>query len=416
MRPVASTTHVKTAKDSFVNYLPGRCRALMFPILSIIILLSIGVLNASPVTASTEPIIIGILHSEKFPYADMMRNSYEMAVQTVNAAGGIRGRPLKIAYADDQGRRDAGEAAVKKLLNKDKAVILLGGYQSSNTLYMAGLAEKFDIPLLITTAADDRITQRKWKNIYRMNPPAQEYSKGVEDLLLRKIQPKTIAIVYENSPYGTGSALRMMWFSRENDIEIRKIIPYHKERANAEYFQKLLRILKENPPAVIYMVSYLKDAVFLVNELRKLQINSLLIGGAGGFTHHKFLTDSGQEADNLLTATLWSHQLSYAGTKEYYDQYLKQFSSAPDYHGAEAYSSIFIIADALRRAATLSAENIRTALDKTDMMTPFGPVKFQSYGRYERQNSLPTMVLQVIGGRFEIVWPETISTTKFSTP
>ena len=125
---------------------------------------------------------------------------------------------------------------------------------------------------------------------------------------------------------------------------------------------------------------------------------------------------AGDAAEGLLTATLWTHQLPYAGAEDYYNLYLKEYSVPPDYHGAEAYSAIFVIADALERADSLRSENIRRTLEKTDMQTPFGPVSFKSYGKFERQNSPPTMVLQVTKGKFEVVWPEDIATSSLRPP
>ncbi len=365
------------------------------------------------ISSGTEPVVIGVMHWEKFTYSEMMRNSLEMALDDINKEGGIKGRPLKLVYADDGGNRESGEKAIKALAKNSGAVMLVGGYASSNTIYTAGTANSLDIPFLISTAADDRITQRAWRNVYRLNPPAKEYAKGVEELLLKKIKPKTLSIVYENSPYGTGGALQMMWFSREHDIEIRKIIPYHKERTGVKYYQKLLAPLKEDPPDAIYMVSYLKDAVSIVRTLKELNIASVLVGGAGGFTSPKFREMAGDAADTLLTATLWTPNLPYAGTKEYYDRYLKKFGIEPDYHGAEAYSVLIVAADALNRATTLRPEHIRAALDKTDITTPFGPVQFRSYGKFTRQNSFPTMVLQIINNRYESVWPGSVATARF---
>jgi branched-chain amino acid transport system substrate-binding protein len=373
----------------------------------------------TPVSSSaTEPLVIGVPHSEAFPYATMMKNSFEMALEEINRDGGIKGRPLKLVYANDLGKKEPGEKAIKYLIKKERALMLVGAYQSSNTVYMAGIANKLDRPFLVCTAADDRITQRKWKNVYRLNPPASEYAKGLEDFFLKKIMPKSMAIVYENSPYGTGGALRMMWFCREKDIEIRAIIPYHKERVKKKeigsaYFQRLLSPLKEEPPDVIYMVSYLNDAALLVKEIQKLKLKSLLSGGAGGFTHQKFINKAGDDANYLLTATLWTYQLRYPRTKEYYNRYIKKYAIPPDYHGAEAYSALLVAADALRRAESFRPESIRATLDSTDLMTPFGPVKFSSYGKFERQNSLPTQVLQIINGKFECVWPEELATAKF---
>jgi branched-chain amino acid transport system substrate-binding protein len=302
------------------------------------------------------------------------------------------------------------------LVKKDGATMLVGAYQSSNTVYMARIAEKMNRPLLICTAADDRITQRKWSNVYRLNPPAGEYAKGLEEFLLKRIKPKSMAIVYENSSYGTGGALRMMWFCRENDIDLFAIEPYFKERLRPEYFKRIANRAKEKEPDVIYMVSYLDDAAMLTKTLRELNVNALLCGGAGGFTHRKFIDAAGKAADSLLTATLWTQQLQYPGAKKYYDDYMGKHATPPDYHGAEAYAALLVVADALRRAASLDPENIRLALDTTDMVTPFGPVKFVAYDKFERQNRLPTQVLQIIDGQFECVWPETLATTKFVPP
>jgi len=390
----------------------------LFKLLFCLVTLSAIAANlASPVTGfASEPLIIGVPHSEAYTYANMMKNSFEMALETINKEGGIKGRPLKLVYANDQGKRKPGERAIKDLVEKSGAVMLVGAYQSSNTIYMARVANKLDKPFLVCTAADDRITQRKWKNVYRLNPPAIGYTNGLEDFFLNKIKPKSMAIVYENSPYGTSGALRMMWFCRGNDIDLRAIEPYHKERLKPDYFQRLVDRLKEAPPDVIYMVSYLKDAALLVKTIKESKLNSLLVGGAGGFTSQKFINKVGDNANYLLTATLWTPCLQYPGTKEYYDQYIKKFTTPPDYHGAEAYSALLVAADVLRRADSYSPESIRAALDKTDLMTPFGPVKFTSYEKFERQNSLPTQVLQIINGKFECVWPEDHATLNFIPP
>jgi branched-chain amino acid transport system substrate-binding protein len=396
-----------------------KLRSKIFPCLVIISFIA-GILVTPEAGEASEPVIIGVPHWEKFSYATMMKNSFEMALSVINEAGGIKGRPLKLVYADDQGKRDAGEKIVKELVKRAGAVMMVGGYASSNTVYTARMANKLDIPFLVCTAADDRITQRKWRNVYRMNPPASEYTKGLEDFFLHNIKPKSMAILYENSPYGTGSALRMMWFCREHDIEIRKIIPYHKERAHTEavgstYFQRLIAPLKDEPPDVIYMVSYLKDAALLVKEIRALKINALLSGGAGGFTHPKMIKMAGDAANNLLTATLWFNKVCLSSTA-YCSRYVEKYSIKPDYHGAEAYSALLVAADALNRAESFSSKDIRAALDKTDLKTPFGPVKFKSYGNFQRQNSLPTMVLQINQGQFDCVWPENLATSKFTPP
>ncbi len=370
------------------------------------------------VMAGSEPVKIGIVHSGGFPFATMMLDAYEMALLEIHRQGGINGRELKLIHGDDQGSRHAGEALIKEMVEKKGVKMLVGGYSSKNTVYMAGMAEKLDMPFLICTAADDRITQRGWENIYRLNPPASQYTSGLEKLFEERIKPKSMAVVYENSPYGTDAALRMMWFCREHDVNVRRIIPYHRERKSPEYYTRILAPLKTEgeAPDVIYMASYLQDAVKIVKEIRKLKIQSLLAGGAGGFTHPKFIVEAGDAANLLLTATLWFHEMKYPGTRAFYDAYLKRYGAKPDYHAAEAYAAIMVAADALRRAKSFTPEAIRMALTHTDMTTPFGPVRFESFGKFKHQNRLPTQVLQIIQRQFELIWPADLATAAFEAP
>ena len=368
--------------------------------------------------AGADPVVIGIPHSEAYPYADMMKNSFEMAAERINADGGIKGRPVKLVYADDQGKKEAGEAAIRQLVKKEKAHVIVGAYHSSNALFMAMTADRLGIPFLVCTAADDRVTQRKLPFVFRLNPPARDYAAGLQQFFLDVVKPGSMAIVYENSPYGTGGAMQMMWFCREHDIDLRAIVPYHKEKVKKEaigkaYFKRLLAPVAAEPPDVIYMVSYLDDAALLVKMIAEMKIDSLLSGGAGGFTHQRFIDKSGDKGEYLITAALWCPQLQYPGAGAYYRDYLSRHKIPPDYHGAEAYSALLVAADALRRADSLAPEDMRAALNDTRLMTPFGPVEFSAYEKFERQNRLPTMVLQVIEGRFECVWPRQQASARF---
>jgi branched-chain amino acid transport system substrate-binding protein len=369
--------------------------------------------------ASQEPIIIGVplpLTGNLKEFGLMMKNSFEMAQASINEAGGINGRPVNIVFADDEGKVASVKPAFDKL-TASKPAMLVGGYASDPTYQMAKMAEKKNLPFVICTASADKITQRGWKNIYRLNPPISEYTKGLEDFWIKIYKPKSMAIINENSMFGTGGAIRMIEFCQEKAIEIRAHINYDRNMAtNPSYLTSLLAPLTEEPPDVIYMVAYLNDAVALVKQLQALNINSLLCGGAGGFTLEEFIIRVGSSANNLMTASLWSEHVRYPGAAEYYAHYLEHYHKSPDYHGAEAYSALLVAAEALKRSKSLSPQDIRHALNQIYMMTPFGPVKFYSYEDFERQNSVNTLVLQIHNGKFETIWPPDVASATFKLP
>jgi branched-chain amino acid transport system substrate-binding protein len=368
---------------------------------------------------NTSPVIVGVplpLSGNLKEFGTMMQNSFEMARDSINKQGGIKGRPLELVYVDTQGKEALGEDVVKKLVIDYKAIMLVGGYSSSPTYVMARTAQKLDVPFLVSTASADKITQKGWKNIFRLNPPISEYTKGLEDFWIKNLKPKSMAIIYENSMFGTNGAMRMMSFCTDNAIDVHTLVGYDRNQASPAYFRSMLAPLTAEPPDVIYMISYLEDAVDLVKTIRDLKIPSLLCGGAGGFTLTEFVKRAGDAANYLLTATLWSEHLLFPGAKKYYDDYVKIYAAEPDYHGAEAYSALLVAADGLKRAETHDPKDLRAALNKTFMLTPFGPVKFYSYEDFERQNSVRTLVLQILNGRFETVWPPDLATSQFVQP
>jgi branched-chain amino acid transport system substrate-binding protein len=95
---------------------------------------------------------------------------------------------------------------------------------------------------------------------------------------------------------------------------------------------------------------------------------------------------------------------------------VKRFKSETDYHGAEAYASIQVLADVLNRANEISHAAVREAMVKTNVQTVFGPVKFISYDKKKQQNSLPTYLVQWQDGVLETVWPKNVATKPYVYP
>ena len=368
--------------------------------------------------ASSEPVIIGVplpLTGDLKEFGLIMKNSLEMADRIINQAGGVNGSPVELRFADTRGSVEEADKVVNDLAAAG-SVMLVGGYASDPTYRLAKRAQKKDLPFLICAASADKITRRGWKNIYRLNPPISEYTKGLEDFWIKNFKPRSMAIIYEKSMFGTTGAMRMMEFCLDRAIEIRAQITYDRTTARPGYLRSLLAPLTDNPPDVIYMIAYLEDALMLVQQIRSLKIPALICGGAGGFALDEFARRAGKAANHLVTAALWSKNVPYPGAMAYYTRYAERFGSSPSYHGAQAYSALLVAVDALKRAKSLKPRDVRAALNQTYMQTPYGPVKFYHYDGFKRQNSVNTLVMQIIDGKFETVWPPEVASTQFALP
>ncbi len=116
-------------------------------VILIALLFSIG-LFLYPAWAQ-EAIKVGIIlpvTGDKAKFGEIEKKSFEMALDEINAAGGINGKKLEFLFEDDTGRPDVARSAAEKLITKDKVVMLGGGYGSSETFAIAGVAQQSQIP------------------------------------------------------------------------------------------------------------------------------------------------------------------------------------------------------------------------------------------------------------------------------
>ena len=367
--------------------------------------------------ADNSPIKVGVvlpLTGEQAKFGEIEKNSLLMGLDEINKAGGVNGRMIELLIEDDTGKPDVGRSAVEKLISQDKVVALTGGYSSSVTYAVCAVAQQRKIPFLVCTGSSDKITEQGWDYVFRIAPPVSEYPKALNSFLAEIVKPQSVAILHENSLFGQSGAKE---FAEQCENSGIKVLMKDGYEAGAVDFKPLLIKVKAAKPDLVYMISYVMDAALLMRQSKELNFNpKLFVGGGAGFTLPEFANNAGDAAELVFSADLWSAQLPYPGAKEYSENFQKRFGSATEYHGAEAYASIYVIADALKRAKETTPEAVRDSLASTDMMTAFGPVKFVSYGKKKQQNALPTYLVQWQKGILETVWPRNVATKPYIFP
>jgi branched-chain amino acid transport system substrate-binding protein len=347
-------------------------------------------------------------------FGEIEKRSFDMALEEINAKGGIKGEPLELIVEDDTGRPDVGRSVVEKLITKDKVVMVGGGYSSSVTYAVAGVCQQNKMPFLVNTGAADNITSSGWDYIFRLNPPVSEYAGAIESMLTEVVKPKTVAILHENTLFGTSGAKSFEETCKKLGYKV--LLKEGYEAGGIDFKPILVRVRQLNPD-ILYMVSYVMDASLLMKQAKELKLTpKMFIGGAAGFTLPEFAKNAGIASEKVVSATLWHQILPYPEAMPYFNKYVEKYKQDTEYHGAEAYAAAYVIADVLKRAKSYSSAHIKEALAATDMMTAFGPVKFISYGKMKNQNKLSTYVVQWIDGRLELVWPANLATKKLVYP
>lgn len=347
-------------------------------------------------------------------FGEIEKEAYLIAMEEINAKGGIKGKKIQLEFEDSQGKPEISRSIAEKLIDQKKQSILFGEYSSSCSKAIASVAEERKVPYLVVTGAADDITQQNYQYVFRLNPSTKYYSTGLVSFLKEVVKPKTIAILYESSDFGTSGAKSIKEDIQSLNI---KVVAEEKYEKGSPDFKPILTKIKSLNPDIIYMVSYVMDASLIMKQIKELRINAkLFAGGAAGFAIPEFLQNAGDAAEYVVTATLWSPQVQYPGAKEFAEKFKSKTGKEAGYHAAEAYSALYIVADAINRAKDLSSESIKQALQETNLMTVFGPIKFETKEGFQNQNFIETLVLQVINGKHETIWPEKFASKKYIYP
>ena len=365
------------------------------------------------------PVKVGVLlplTGSQVKFGQLEKKSFLMAADEINAVGGVNGRKIELIIADTQGNPDAGRAAIEKLIRRDQVLFIGGGFSSSVTWATISIAQQNQIPFLVNSATADKITEQGWEYIFRLNQPVGEHFETFVSFVKEVATDiKSVALVHDNTLTGASEARK--FFKTAQVLNLRLVDRERYERGQDD-FKPLLAKIKTQKPDLVYMVAHdVQDAANLIRQCRELKLNpKLFVGAASGFTQTELAKNAGKASEQVVSLISWSASVPYPGARGYFEKFLAVYNTPPGYHGAEAYAAMQVIGAALKRASALNPRSVRDALAATDLMTVFGPVKFISYDKKTLQNKHPTLLVQWIDGKVEVIWPQSLATKKAIYP
>ena len=374
-----------------------------------------GALAPTPLATSVGPIRVGIVTSISGAMAAFGQASlqgYDLALQDINAGGGIHGRPLKLIFEDDGSEPPAAAGAVEKLATTDQVPLVVGAYSSSATLLAAGMAERYQVPLVIPTAAAYEITRQGYRWIFRINAPSQVFTQTLFDFMEQSERSAAeskmdrsvrLAIVFENTAFGTSIAEAA---EREARARRMTVVAYQAYRAESKDFISLLQTTKAAQPEVVLFVSYLESAIALITQSQTVDLNPRMFAAAGaGFSLPEFPRLAGASAEYTISVTHWTPDVKWSGAADFSRRFKDKYGYLPQYHSAQSYAALQVAADALRRSNSLSRKDVRDALQATDLNTISGRIRFDKSG----QNQHTMLLTQIMDGQFVTVYPSEVA-------
>lgn len=387
-------------------------------------LVSLAVLTLSPpARAAGDTLKIGApqpMTGPDAPFGDKFKKAYSMAVEEINAAGGVHGKKIEVILEDHQAKNALAATVAEKLIAQEKVLILTGGRGSPQAVEIASVAQRLKTPYLVDHPSADIITAKGFEWVFRNNPTGSIYPQAFEKFIseVPGAMPKSAAVIYDNTVFGKTIAGSAMAFLKSKGVPIVNDEAYP---LNTLDFKPIVTKVKaKNPDFVLMVALATTDAILLTRHAKEIGLRPrAYVGFGGGFGVADFAGQLGPLAQNVFSSAAWSGNPNDPATKAFYEKFYKKYGIYPKEHEVEGYSAIYIVADALKRATLTGAleadrEAIRQALLKTDTKTVFGKVKFGNYkgplgDQYTNQNVYSpehSVLAQWKDGKLLNVWPK----------
>src|SRR3989449_2720132 len=386
--------------------------------MSVLAALVLGLLGLWPSLATAQAVKIGAvvpLTGRYGPGGAQVRTGYEVAVEQINAGGGVtiggKKVPLELVLLDDES--DATKTVARlETLAAQGGVGSLGGFGSDLHAATASVAEKNKIPYLGIAFALNKIHQQGFKYLFSpfwKSPDIGKHTQGLLALIAAGERPKTVAIFQEKTDWGQEMAAA--WTEAGKAAGYQVVV--HGEYApGAKDFSDLILKAKSANADAVFGIPTPPDGMTIVKQMKELGYTpklALLVRAPDSLPWTKNL---GKDGDYTVLAAGWHHAFKAPGVKELNETHEKKFGRPADPIAGPAYACVQILAAAIGKAGSLDRDRIRDAIAATDTTTVIGPVKFRADGN----GIVHPVFVQWINGKQELVWPRDAATAPLVYP
>ncbi len=352
----------------------------------------------------------GSLTGSTATFGQSAQKGIDMAVEAINASGGVLGKKLKVITEDDQGKPEEAQTVVTKLINKDRVVALLGEIVSSNSLAAAPVAQSNRIPMISPGSTNPKVTQ-VGDFIFRVCFIDPFQGQVMAKFSANTLKLKNVAVLRDvKSDYSMGLANYFVEHFRKLGGAVVTDVSYS---AGDKDFTAQLTAIKAKNPDGIFIPGYYTEVGLIALQARKLGIKAPLMGGDGWDS--PVLWQIGGQA---LNGCYYSNHYSVEDTsnailqkfvRDYKARNVGKEDSIPDAMAALGYDAALLLADAMKRANSAKPDSVRMALAQTKgFMGATGSISMDE----NRNGVKPAAVLEVVvdaKGNGKNVFKETVS-------
>jgi branched-chain amino acid transport system substrate-binding protein len=355
--------------------------------------------------ATSEPIRIGhygSLTGKDAAFGVATRKGVLLAVEEINAKGGVLGRDLEYLVEDIQSKQGESATAVKKLISRDKVVAVIGANASANSLEAAPICQHAKIPMMAISSTNPRVTEIG-DYIFRICFIDPFQGAVLAKFARTSLKATRLALMTStNSPYSVGlsAVLRERFTALGGEV-----VAEQKFAEGDKDFRAQLTAIRAAKPDVIAATGFYTEAALTCIQARSLGLNIPIIGG-DGWEAPQLAELGGRAVEGTYYSTYFSADNTAPEVQAFVRRYQARWhNEKPEGVSALGYDAMYLIAAAIERAGSTDGKKLRDAIAAT---RNFEGVTGKTTIDEKRNSTKPAVMLTVRNGRtefFESVTP-----------
>ncbi len=317
---------------------------------------------ATPAFAQIKIGSAGPMTGQYAAFGEQLKRGAEMAVEEINAAGGIKGfGKIELVIEDDATSPTQAVNAVNKVINNDKVDLLMASCASATTLAIVDIHTRAEVPNLNSCSSSKLITDRGSKWIFRTQFVSTFHAAGVAEMAVKILGAKNIGVMNDTNEYGRAAAEAVM--ERLKAIGKPAATQQVYNAGDKTFSAQLLKFKELNVDTVAFF-GYYQEAALILRQAKQLGL-SIRVISTDVLQTPTFLELAGDAANGVVLAMAFTADSSDARAQEFVRKYKARWNNAPNSQSAMGYDSVYILKDALERAGTKDKAKVRDALAKT---------------------------------------------------
>lgn len=369
-------------------------------------LMSAGAVAADPA------IVVGASLAQSGMLADLSgdyRKALLLWQDEVNEAGGLLGRRVELRLVDDRSEALAAGRIYERLIREDKADLLLGPFGVAASLGAAAAAERARRVLINATGAARILHKPGTRYVFQVPAPYTDYGDGLLHIA-RAAGLRTLFVVARDDPASREMASGLRDAARALNMSVAEPAFFASGQSD---FAPLVAQAQQAGADAWVAFGGARSAAEMVKSFKRLGYAPALFV-AQGAEEPRFERLVGQDAEAVIGLSPYEPRFATPGNPAFAQAFATKWSTAPSLTAAQGYAAAKVLERAVRTAATLDQEKLRAALAALETQTPLGAHRIDPQTGVQR--GARVAVVQIQGGRREIVWPPELAGATWRLP